>query len=703
MKDDLKSKEELLKELKSLKGRIAELENLGGQNTDAEVRNLKQQVEFILGATKTGLDIIDSSYNLCYIDPAWQKIYGPPAGKKCYQYFMGRQEICPTCAIPRALETKQPIVSEEILVKEGRRPIQVTTIPFQDANGEWLVAEVNVDISERKKAEEKLQTAYEEMENKVEERTKYLIDLNKNLANEIAARKKTDNMLSALKDCFLVFGSDPDRNIQLLVDICGEILEPTCAIYNRLEGDNLCSIGRWKTPPDFKSVDKADGHICTDIIKKGKDEPCIIHNLKDSRYAHSDPNVLRYNLDTYIGLAVKCKGEPVGSLCVVYHSEVNPDEDYLKFLNIVAKAIGVEEERRLAKSELKESEACYHSLVDLSPDAIAVHSEGKVVFVNVAAVKMFGAENAEQVIGRPTMSFVHPDSQKVVGQRIGSMLKKGDKAPLLEETFLRLDGTPIEVEVVAMPLMFRGKQSIQVVIRDISGRKKVERMKYNLIRDVSHKLKNPVAMAEMAYDMGKEGIKNRDMAQIEKSHQIVFSNIRKLRKDIDVILNFYALSRRKTLGKREPVYLNRIIKEVISELQEIISSKKLGLKVAVSKGVGKIVFVTNEMRILLYNLIDNAVKFTEHGTISVSADKLDKGIRIKVSDTGCGILPAEQEIVFDAFYQQHPTVPGTGLGLSICKEIVSRHNGSITISSKGVGRGTTVTIILPEGEGRGKR
>ena len=126
------------------------------KKTEEELKSTKQQIEFILGATKTGLDIIDSQFNIRFIDPEWQKIYGDPTGKKCYEYFMDRSQVCPGCGIPKSLQTKSITVSEEVLVKENNRPIQVTTIPFHNEKGEWLVAEVNVDISERKKAEEAL-------------------------------------------------------------------------------------------------------------------------------------------------------------------------------------------------------------------------------------------------------------------------------------------------------------------------------------------------------------------------------------------------------------------------------------------------------------------------------------------------------------------------------------------------------------------
>jgi len=111
-------------------GRWEIIESSGRKKAEEVLQRTKQQMEFILGATKTGLDIIDSDFNMVYIDPEWQKVYGNPTGKKCYKYFMGSNTACPNCGIVKALKTKKPVVSEEVLVKEGNRPIQVTTIPL---------------------------------------------------------------------------------------------------------------------------------------------------------------------------------------------------------------------------------------------------------------------------------------------------------------------------------------------------------------------------------------------------------------------------------------------------------------------------------------------------------------------------------------------------------------------------------------------
>jgi len=123
--------------------------------------NLLQKIEFILGAAQTGLDIIDSQFNVVYIDPAWARNYGDPTGRKCYEYFAGRDSPCPGCGLVKAMETKEIVVSEEVLPKENNRPIQVTTVPFRDDTGQWLYAEVNVDISRQKAIEEELRASRE--------------------------------------------------------------------------------------------------------------------------------------------------------------------------------------------------------------------------------------------------------------------------------------------------------------------------------------------------------------------------------------------------------------------------------------------------------------------------------------------------------------------------------------------------------------
>jgi two-component system, cell cycle sensor histidine kinase and response regulator CckA len=136
-----------------------------------------------------------------------------------------------------------------------------------------------------------------------------------------------------------------------------------------------------------------------------------------------------------------------------------------------------------ARQALEESAHRYRQLVELSPDAIAVHADGQIVFVNQQAIRMLGASNADELIGRSVLAVVHPDSLPTVQQRVSRMLETGEPEPLLEERFVRLDGTPLEVEVAAGPFTYEGQPAIQVVFRDIGERR---RMRAELERSQAH-------------------------------------------------------------------------------------------------------------------------------------------------------------------------------------------------------------------------
>ncbi|OLP16457.1 hypothetical protein BST81_20985 [Leptolyngbya sp. 'hensonii'] len=162
---------------------------------------------------------------------------------------------------------------------------------------------------------------------------------------DISDRKRAERRLAQLKDCFLNFGSDPNDNINHLVALCGEALQATCAIYTHLEGNCLVAIGQWQTPPDFPPQHPAEGHLYHEVIHQNGDSPLVVHQLTQTPYAQIDPNIRRYQWQTYAGVSVKWNRVAVGSLCVLYGSDVAPSAEDLQFMSIIAGAIGVEEER----------------------------------------------------------------------------------------------------------------------------------------------------------------------------------------------------------------------------------------------------------------------------------------------------------------------------------------------------------------------
>ena len=135
----------------------------------------------------------------------------------------------------------------------------------------------------------------------------------------------------------------------------------------------------------------------------------------------------------------------------------------------VAVAVDVTERKR-AEAAIAESEERYRSLVEHSPEPVAVHSEGRLVYANPAALELLGATSDDEVLGRPVFDFVHPDYHALAAERILKMELVGDPAELIVERLLRVDGSPVDVELAATPITWRGAPAIQLAGRVVGAR-----------------------------------------------------------------------------------------------------------------------------------------------------------------------------------------------------------------------------------------
>lgn len=148
-------------------------------------------------------------------------------------------------------------------------------------------------------------------------------------------------------------------------------------------------------------------------------------------------------------------------------------------------------DQKINDQKLKESEERYRRLVDASPEAIVVHDGSVIVYVNMVGAKMFGFDSPEVMIGTSAMGYVHPDSYKIATERIEKSKDEKKDMPLVDEKFLQADGTPFDAEVATMHFKFEGKDCVQVMVRNITERKRIEQAlleseeKYRLMFDHS--------------------------------------------------------------------------------------------------------------------------------------------------------------------------------------------------------------------------
>lgn len=153
--------------------------------------------------------------------------------------------------------------------------------------------------------------------------------------------------------------------------------------------------------------------------------------------------------------------------------------------------------RKRIEDDLRSSETRYRHLIESSSEAMIVHQKGKLVFANKAALQLIRADDAARILGKSIIDFVAPEYRDLVVQRQQALTNPSDTAPLIEEKFLRLDGTIVDVEVAATATIFNGEIAAMVVARDISARKQTEtQIRYLGQHDVLTGLPNRALFAD---------------------------------------------------------------------------------------------------------------------------------------------------------------------------------------------------------------
>jgi len=294
---------------------------------------------------------------------------------------------------------------------------------------------------------------------------------------DITTRRQAEDRISELIRGFLGFSSDPIANINILTGLAGQMLHGTCALYNRLEGGLLCSLGMWNVPPGYNACDQPEGHICTDIIHEGKDSPTVISDLSATRYAKTDPNVQQYNLVSYIGMPVQIGEKFLGSLCVVYQERYAPSRDDLAILPFLARAVAIEDKRRTAMLDLEESEEKFRSIFEMMRDGMYINgirpdgTPGTFVSVNSVACTMV-QYSREEMLGLGLADLITGSRSRSMPDILRELGAAGHA--IFEADLRRKDGSVIAAEINANVVTLQGRKTMVSVVRDITERRKAE-------------------------------------------------------------------------------------------------------------------------------------------------------------------------------------------------------------------------------------
>ncbi len=360
-------------------------------------------------------------------------------------------------------------------------------------------------------------------------------------------------------------------------------------------------------------------------------------------------------------------------------------------------------------TEQKRSEEAAQHLANLVQDSddgiLGKDLDGRILSWNGGAENLFGY-SAEEVLGRHVAMLV-AENRRQEQARLLAHVRRGRYVSDLETVRLRKDGTPVHVSLTLSPIHDASGHLVgsSSILRDISERKRAEeaarqanRVKNDFLANISHELRTPLSgIIGTARMLGEIELPQAARELVE----IVSSTSDALLRVIDDVLDFSKVEAGELTLETRDFRLLEPLQKVVDLLSLTAQDKGIELVLDVAEGLPKALRGDpSRLRQVLYNLVGNAVKFTQSGRVDlhVEGERLEGEeivLRFTVSDTGIGIGNQTREKLFTPFVQADTSTSrrygGTGLGLAISQEIVQRMGGEIEVESI-PGEGSTFTF-----------
>jgi PAS domain S-box-containing protein len=573
-------------------------------------------------------------------------------------------------ALNEDIKTKTPLAKSPILNfeyrikhKNGKYHWLHTdgTVFSKDKNGQVeYIINVSLDITRRKEIEEQLTEIKFKLEQKIEERTKKLIEseerykafmaqsseaiwrfeLEKPIPVKSSVKKQLDHFY---KYAYLAEGN------KALLKMYG---------FSSLKSLLGARLGDFLIRTDPKNVE-----YLTSFIKSG-------YRLTDAESHEKDKfGNDKYFLNSLVGICEK------GYLLRAWGTQVDVTE------------------RKQIQERISESESRLQSIIDGSSQVIFVKDiSGKYILINKQYETRYNISR-ENIKGRTDFDFfpkevalqVKDNDEEVL--KTGMVLEKEEVVPLADRIATYL--------TIKFPLRDKNGKIYAIcgIATDITERKQLENQKDEFISVASHELKTPITTIKGYSEILKMKFKNPEAQRyIEK----ITTEIDRLTSLINDLLDVSRIQRGKLSLKKEKWSLNQTIVELIEDMQNISPTHKL-----IFENGSDLQVEADKHRIsqVLINLISNAVKYSPQSKeVIITTQSGKKETIISVKDFGIGISPRDRSKIFEPFYQARNNIrrsfQGLGLGLHISNEIVLSHGGKLWVDSQR-GQGSTFSFSLP--------
>ncbi len=361
-------------------------------------------------------------------------------------------------------------------------------------------------------------------------------------------------------------------------------------------------------------------------------------------------------------------------------------------------------ERRKAERDLEIAEERYRTIFENSAVAITMADEQeRLISWNKFTEDLLGMDKEDLYLKQVSSLYPEGEWERI---RTHDVRQKGMQHHL-ETKMVKSDGEVIDVDVSLSILKDSdGRITGSIgVVRDITDRKEADRkikeameLKSQFISTVSHELRTPLTIIKEDIAIILDGAAGKVNKKQKPILDIAQRNIDRLARLINDVLDFQKLESGKAKFNIRDNNINEIAESIYKTMAPSVKIKGAELRLELDNNLPNIRCDSDKIVQVLTNLVSNAMKFTERGSITISTRKIENAVKVSVSDTGCGIKQENLSRLFHEFEQLvtggSRKTGGTGLGLAISKEIVEKHGGRIWGESE-LGKGTTFHFLLP--------
>lgn len=351
---------------------------------------------------------------------------------------------------------------------------------------------------------------------------------------------------------------------------------------------------------------------------------------------------------------------------------------------------------RARSHALEESEEKYRLIVDNASDIIfALTLDGELVFLNEGfsglsreelmdgGIKLFKELHTDDTLDRfqEALAGVINTRDTVINVATTHVHRE-----LNAEVYYLTNFTPL-VDVTGNVKLIQG------VMRDVTELRRIEIMKESLIRDVAHELKTPTAKFEMAVNVLERELQSKpELQQYASLVKMLKDNTNRLMRTIMSIMDLSKLESGMLEIDRKELDLRELLLEVSRDMEPLCQQSGLGLAQNLPEAPCIIEGDHDMLYRLFVNLITNAIKYSEKGTITIKLGYDKKRPLVEVSDEGIGIEDKFLKTIFDRFVQKTAASVGIGVGLTICRDIAILHHAKIWAESDGLGKGSVFKV-----------